>query len=496
MLSRFKSNSAKLWSHLNSIIKPKTSCDIPLSPDTLNDYFTSVFQQAPSHNSNDKLTIPNNAYIKDSMVLFPITLKELHQTCLSISNSSSVGCDGLNPMILKDNFALLSHQLFYIFNMSFEQGVFPQMLKSAIVTPIFKSGSHSDPGNYRPISILSLFSKLLEKLFYNRLVSFVNKHNLLHNFQFGFRASRSTAVAHAHVLSSLIDKCNHNKKIVVSLLDLKKAFDLINHELLLRKLYFMGIRASSLTWLTSYLNNRNQRTKLNAKLSDTKPISAGVPQGSILGPLLFILFINDVFQLSREDTEIYLYADDTTVIFSAETAFDLQNIINDFFHTYTAWCTSNCNLINPSKSNYLMFNVSDIAVNMNGVNLVCVKSAKFLGIYIDDTLSWKSQVEYVTKQCCQRIGMFKKVLPYLSNDVALLYYNAFIRSRFSYCLMFWIHNNRSGRYKLFDKIDNVIYLLANRCGLTVDDYVTETGICNVLKTCKLQCIIIYVQCNA
>jgi hypothetical protein len=142
MLSRFKSNSAKLWSHLNSIIKPKTSCDIPLSPDTLNDYFTSVFQQAPSHNSNDKLTIPNNAYIKDSMVLFPITLKELHQTCLSISNSSSVGCDGLNPMILKDNFALLSNQLFYIFNMSFEQGVFPQMLKSALVTPIFKSGSH------------------------------------------------------------------------------------------------------------------------------------------------------------------------------------------------------------------------------------------------------------------------------------------------------------------------------------------------------------------
>jgi hypothetical protein len=116
ILSKLKSNSAKLWSHLNSIIKPKTLSDVPLSPDTLNDYFTCVFQQALSHISNDKLTIPNNAYIKDSMVLFPITLKELHQIFLSLSNYSSVGCDGLNPMMLKDNFALLSNQLLYIFN--------------------------------------------------------------------------------------------------------------------------------------------------------------------------------------------------------------------------------------------------------------------------------------------------------------------------------------------------------------------------------------------
>lgn len=132
-----------------------------------------------------------------------------------------------------------------------------------------------------------------------------------------------------------------------------------------------------------------------------------------------------------------------------------------------------------------MFNVTGITVTINGDNL---ESVKYLGLYIDDTLNWQTHVAYITKLCSQRIGLFKKVLPYFSNDVALLYYNAFIKSRFSYCLMFWINNERSGRFRLFDKVNRVISLLAKHSGTNIDKYVATTNICDVMKTSKLQCL--------
>jgi retron-type reverse transcriptase len=210
---------------------------------------------------------------------------------------------------------------------------------------------------------------VFEKLFYNRLISFINNHNILHPHQFGFRANHSISLALAHVLSSIIDKINSKKRVVLALLDLKKAFDLVNHNLLLKKLCHYGIRGIPLKWLTSYLTNRYQSTKVNGNYSDYKEISAGVPQGSILGPLLFILFVNDVFQFNSIHVELYLYADDTAIIFHAENNELLQNIINNFFSLYCEWCDVNCIVLNPSKSNYLSFNNSSVSVIVNGQSL-------------------------------------------------------------------------------------------------------------------------------
>jgi hypothetical protein len=151
---------------------------VPLSSSTLNDFFTSVFLQAPTRQAGYNHTIPGDSYIRDTMFLAPITLCELNNVMNSLSNTKSIGSDGLNPLIIKENFDLIFNQILYIFNLSFKQRIFPQMLKEAIVVPIFKSGSQLDAGNYRPISILTMFSKLLEKLFYNRLISFVDSHNI------------------------------------------------------------------------------------------------------------------------------------------------------------------------------------------------------------------------------------------------------------------------------------------------------------------------------
>jgi hypothetical protein len=186
------------------------------------------------------------------MFLTHISSDDIIHAFASLSNSNAIGSDGFLPDIIKQNAVHLSHQVAYIFNQSFLQGVFPKLLKSALVIPVYKNGSHSDPSNYRPISILTVFSKLLEKLFYNRLIAFIEKYEVLHSNQFGFRKSKSTSTALACVLSSLLNKSSSNTKTILALLDLKKAFDFINYDLLISKLKHYGIRGTPLLWLMSY----------------------------------------------------------------------------------------------------------------------------------------------------------------------------------------------------------------------------------------------------
>jgi len=488
LLLTYKNRSRKMWMHLNSLIKTKEKAEIPLSPNTLNDFFSSVYKQAPSLRDNTPFTMPNKSFVSDAFFLRPLTNDEVLNAMTCLSNSQAVGSDGFNLLVLKENFSFISKQLTYIFNLSFSSGVFPSLLKNAIVTPVFKAGSSTEPGNYRPISILTTFSKLLEKLFYIRLISFINSHNILNPHQFGFRANYSTNLAIAHVLSNIISIVNHKNRAVIALLDLKKAFDLINHKLLLKKLYHYGIRGLPLNWLASYLSSRSQKTKVNNKLSDKNLISAGVPQGSILGPLLFILFVNDVFQLSSIHIDIYLYADDTVIIFRGDDEAMLQSRVDAFFIKYCDWCNYNCIVLNPAKSNFLSFNCNNIHIIINDEMLMNATIAKYLGIYIDNNLLWSYHVNYFYKLCCQRIGMFKKVLPYLPHYVVLLYYNAFIVSSFSYATMFWFNNNRSGRYKLVNKINNLISTLALSSNLDVKTFCINLGVCNVNDVYTLQCL--------
>ena len=186
----------------------------------------------------------------------------------------------------------------------------------------------------------------------------------------------------------------------------------------------MGI--TPLQWIYSYQTNRTQRCKVNKDFSKTQPISAGVPQGSLLGPILFNIFINDVFQFNTTNIQIFLYADDTVILFKADNETDLQKIIN--FLKYTKWCLLNCIVINPTKSNYSLFNCTNITMSINGHILDNPQVVKYLGVLIDDKFDWNHHVGYVSSLCSQHIGVFKKILSYLPKDVILLYYNAFIRS--------------------------------------------------------------------
>ena len=178
--------------------------------------------------------------------------------------------------------------------------------------------------------------------------------------------------------------------------------------MLLIKLKHYGIRGLLLFCLRSYLSNRSQSVKVNGYFSKYQPVSAGIPQNSTLGPILFNLFINDLFQFNYPHCEIYLYADDTAIIFSADSDSDLQIVVDDFFHKCSVWCLHNCIVFNPVKFNFLSFNASNINIIINGYPIIQTKVAKYLGLYIDDKLLWTHHVSYVTKQSCQRIDFLKK----------------------------------------------------------------------------------------
>jgi len=208
------------------------------------------------------------------------------------------------------------------------------------------------------------------------------------------------------------------------------------------------------------------------------------------------LFINDIFQLGSIKAEIYLYADDTSIIFHANDNNQLQFIINDFFKKYSIWSNENCIVINPDKFNYLAFNHADIVLAINN-QLVCqLKVVKFLGVYIDENLYWSHHVNYVYEQCCKRIGMFKRIISFLPRYVIPLYYHAFVRSCFSYCTVFLFNNNRSGKWKLTYKIDSFISFLAKHLRINSFEFVSSANIYNVDNVCSLQSLaLMYDICN-
>ena len=216
VLFNLRNKSAKLWAHLKSLINPTVRNDIPINANILNNFFANVFKQASQYHKNQAHTIPHSDFVKCSMFSAPVSDSEVCSNVLSLSNSQSLGSDGILPDIIKYFIHYKDHQLTYIFNLSFSQSVFLNLLKNAIVVPIHNNHKRDDPHNYRPISILTIFSKVLEKLFYSRFISFINRNNILHTNQFGFRSEKSTLLALTQVISSLLTKCNFNKKVTLA----------------------------------------------------------------------------------------------------------------------------------------------------------------------------------------------------------------------------------------------------------------------------------------
>ena len=355
LLYEHKSNVKKSWQILKMVInKKKTSpvctkfkCNDGIIndkneiSDKFNKFFVNVGASlaaaiAPSNNN------PLEYMKNDTSITFqntPVTEREMENILMHLKDSSS-GWDELRPNVMKTIKKSIIFPIMYITNLSFQTGVFPRELKIANVVPILKAGDEMVFTNYRPVSVLPVFSKILERLMYNRLIEYINENKLLYKYQFGFQKGKSTYMAVLALVDKISEALNNGDYVIGVFLDFSKAFDTVNHDILLKKLEKYGIQGAALDWFTNYLSNRLQYVTYNGAKSKREIIKCGVPQGSILGPLLFLVYINDLSTVSNDCFSV-LFADDTNMFVTGKNTADMCVKLNNDLQEICEWLRCN-----------------------------------------------------------------------------------------------------------------------------------------------------------
>ena len=316
-------------------------------------------------------------------------------------------------------------------------------MKVAKVVPIFKnSGSNTIMKNYRPVSLLPVLSKVLERIVYNRLFHYFMKHKIFNASQYGFLPNRSTEHAILELQDRIMNIMNDKKCCAGVFMDLSKAFDTLDHKILLDKLYHYGIRGIAHDWFRNYLSDRKQYIHINGTSSEQLPITCGVPQGSILGPLLFLIYVNDLATVSKHAITI-LFADDTNLIYKNETYEELRRIITEDLSEISDWFRANKLALNESKTKFMIFHTRFIKppvvfqILLNNVELERVDNAKFLGVIIQENLMWNIHINYIGNKVSKATALLARLKHYLPKYILKLIYSSLCLSHITYAIPVW-----------------------------------------------------------
>ena len=330
-----------------------------------------------------------------------------------------------------------------LINLCFETGVFPDILKVAKVTPLDKKSSKFDVLNYRPISLLSIFSKVYEKLIYVRIYSYLTKNNMIYNKQFGFRSNYSTTHAILSITEYIRTLLDDGHFVCGVFVDLEKAFDTVDHDILCEKLKFYGIYGICNNLIKSYLTGRKQYVSLNGFNSDILNIDCGVPQGSSLGPLLFLIYIND-FRLSLKQTTSGHFADDTFIMYNSKKLKTIETIINTDLKQVVKWLRLNKLSLNADKTELIFFHsqrnsmsYENISIQFDGKKLYPVDKVKYLGMYLDKYLSWNYHLENLCQKLSRANGVISKLRHNVPIEICLQVYYAIFYSYLTYGCILW-----------------------------------------------------------
>jgi hypothetical protein len=451
------------WQNINKIInRSKNNKNIPdvfkyensqySCPKSIsngfNSFFTNIGLNLASKIPNcqtDPLSFLPPVDLPNSFALTPTTCNEIATLIDKLRPKHSHGFDNISPKLVKDMKYGILKPLVHIVNQSLSTGIVPNKMKLAKIVPIFKTGDTSLIKNYRPISLLPTFSKLLERLVYNRLYSYLMINKLISPCQYGFQKHKSTELAISELQDRIISAIAKKKVCVGIFLDLSKAFDTLNHSLLLNKLEHYGIRGLARAWFSSYLENREQFTCILDHYSDKSAVTCGVPQGSILGPLLFLIYVNDITNISANSYNMILFADDTNLIFELENQ-DNQFISKELTNI-SKWFSTNKLSFNLDKTKFILFGnkppLNAINLKINGVNISRVNSISFLGVKIQEDLKWTEHLSNQANKVAKVNSILYRLKHILPETVKLQIYNALVVPYLTYGIVAWGDTNRS-----------------------------------------------------
>lgn len=329
-----------------------------------------------------------------------------------------------------------------IINLSFTQSTFPSLWKSSVVTPIFKSGDPQSVVNYRPISILPSISKIAEKIVTKQITYHLNTTPYtLHPMQFGFRANHSTESATCFFTENIRALLDRGGVVGAVFLDLRKAFDTVNHDILLSKLHTFNFSADTINWIKSYLSNRLQCVRIQSQQSTALSLSTGLPQGSTLAPLLFSIYINDL--PSACNIPIQMYADDTVIYTHGSNISQVAKKLTDSMVQVSAWLKNSCLQLNTTKTVAMFFTKSTAPLTVepdvlvSGERLQIVSEYKYLGVLIDSHLSFKSHITKICKNIKYNLSNFRHIRSHMSFPAAKMFMHSMILSHITYCLPVW-----------------------------------------------------------
>lgn len=455
-----KNRSKASWQVLNK--NRNTSAQTlseSISPNEFNAHFTNIanhlISSLPKSNISpiqymSHISTPSNL----SFSFQTVTHNIVRDTINSLKNSSGRDIYDINVSLIKELKDVIISPLTKVINCCINSSTFPDALKLAKVVPIHKNGDIDNVNNYRPISLLPIFSKIVEKILCQQMISYLETNNLFNNSQFGYRSRKSTTAAILEFLRIVTEGIENNEYCYASFIDLSKAFDCICHAILIDKLRFYKFCDKSCSLIRSYLSNRLQIVSVRNNKSNPESLTYGVPQGSILGPLLFLIYIND-FPSSISETSI-LFADDTNIISKSSNLDQLLDKMRTILNDAQLWFESNKLCMNDEKTQNLL-------ITLKKHNYDNSNSVKFLGVHIDPTLTWNSHVAYLCSKLCRIIYLFRNLTNSVSVDVLRIAYFSLFQSNIAYALLAWGHCSSASRiFALQRRIIRVIAGIAYR----------------------------------
>jgi hypothetical protein len=463
-----KSNPKMFWNYIRSKSNMVTSIgdikvknndqDIIITDDdkkaqTFCDYFSSVLTQESSTNIPD--VIAKNCIYKNSSVLFSESI--IFDKLNKLNTAKSPGPDAIHPRILYELREHIAYPLKLLFEESYKQKKLPLDWRSANITALFKKGSRSDVSNYRPVSLTSIVCKVMESIIRDNIIKHFSENNFFSKKQFGFIKGRSTVSQLLKMLDQWTEQLENGGHIDVVYTDFEKAFDKVPHKRLLNKLASYGIDSDTIEWIKAFLCFRKQRVKLNGKFSEWNLVLSGIPQGSILGPLLFIIFINDLPEFCENSTDIYLFADDAKIckhIYSQSDQQLLQHSVDKIQQWSDIWKLklniNKCKVVcygrdRSTQGNYYM------TIDSKDIILEQVDHFKDLGVIFDSHLSFQHHCHEKISKAYSILGIIKRNFTYLTPAALVQIYKSMVRSHLEYAQSVWYPY----RQKLVEDLEKV-----------------------------------------